>query len=106
MMKFRSVISFAALFSISVGLVACASGPTRDDDQFNALAAQAESEIREAEKLGFLWRDTEQYLAEARKAQHEGRVDEATTLVQKSIKQAQLAQQQARDNANARPNYP
>ncbi len=105
MIKIRFAITLAALLGASVGLVACA-GAVRDEGAFNALAVQAESEIREAEKAGFLWRDTEQLLADARKAHSEGQHDEATKLVQKSIKQAQLAQQQARDNANARPNYP
>jgi hypothetical protein len=76
------------------------------NDEFSRLAAEVELEIRAAEKTGFLWRDTEQVLREARLAQSEGRYDDARTLANKALHQAKLAQQQARDNADAKPVYP
>lgn len=91
--------------TLAAALAAC-STPSTDNDAFNALAAQAENEIREAEKVGFLWRDTEQLLADARQANRQGRHDEAMKLAQKALKQAELAQQQAKDNAKAGPSYP
>ncbi len=97
-------------FAIAVAcvLAACAgtSNVPSEDESFNRLAAQTELEIRQAEKAGFLWRDTEPLLADARKAKKEGRDDEAMKLVRRALRQAQLAQQQARDNANAGPSYP
>jgi hypothetical protein len=101
-----SKISFALTLAIlCTGLVACASKPASEDDAFNRLAGQADKEIAQAEKLGFLWRDTETLLAEARKANKEGRHDDAMKLAQQTLKQAQLAQQQAQSNANAGPSY-
>jgi hypothetical protein len=99
-----------AVAAIVTALSACTTGrpssPASASDDFARLAAEVEHEIRAAEKTGFLWRDTEQVLREARLAQSEGRYDEATQLANKAMRQARLAQQQARDNANARPVYP
>jgi hypothetical protein len=100
MIKVPFAITLATL------LVACAGAPVQQADRFNQLAAQTENEIREAEKTGFLWRDTESLLAEARKAMSEGRHEEAMKLAEQSLRQAQLAQQQARANASAGPSYP
>ena len=92
-------------------LTACGTtGPspsaTSASDEFSRLAAEVEHEIRVTEKTGFLWRDTEKILRDARLAQSEGRYDEAKQLAHKAMRQAKLAQQQALDNANARPVYP
>lgn len=93
-------------FALAVMLAACASEPNAPDEEFLRLAAQTESEIRQAEQTGFLWRDTEQLLEDARQAKKQGRDDEAMTLMQQARRQAQLAQQQAKDNAKAGPAYP
>src|SRR5690348_12509346 len=96
----------AVIAMTGIVLAACAGGPTTEDDVFNRLAVQTDSEIRRAENTGFLWRDTEQVLADARKASREGRHNDAMELAQKALRQAQLAQQQAKDSANAVPSYP
>jgi uncharacterized membrane protein YccC len=89
------------------------------DDEYTQLAVQAENEIKLADKTGFLWLNTEKLLTESReakaaadKAEKDGdratakkEFDRAMQLAQKAIKQAQLAQQQARDNANPVVSY-
>lgn len=87
-------------------IAACANTPSTPEAEFNRLAVQVENEIRQAEKSGFLWRDTERYLEQARQARRQGREEEALELARKALMQAQLAQQQAKDNANAGPAYP
>jgi len=76
------------------------------NEEFSKLAAEVDREIRATEKTGFLWRDTEQFLEDARVAQLEGRYEDAKRLALQALRQAKLAQQQARDNANAAPAYP
>lgn len=84
------------------------------NDEYNQLVAQAKNEIKLADKTGFLWSNTEQYLKfsekskdAADKAMKDGdsatakkEFNEAMNLAQQALKDAQLAQQQARDNAN------
>ena len=103
---------FLTIVAVISTLAACspARHPTNaaaaSNDEFSLLAARVETEIRAAEKTGFLWRDTEQILRDARTAQRNERHDEAVQLANKALRQAQLAQQQARDSANAAPMYP
>lgn len=99
-MRTLLVVAFALL------LGACAGTTATPDDEFNRLAAQVESEIRAAEKTGFLWRDSERLLQDARTAQKEGRHDDARKLANRALKQAKLAQQQAQNGANTAPAYP
>lgn len=94
------------LVTTITALAACAGPGSTPDDEFVRFAAQVENEIRLAERSGFLWRDTEKLLSDARQAQKAGRHDEAMKLADSALKQAQLAQQQARQNANAGPQYP
>ena len=98
--------------ALAVALVGCAS--VVNDEEYNMLAAQAENEIKLADKTGFLWLHTEQFMkdskaakAAADKALKDGYktmakndFDKAMKLANKAMKEAQLAQQQARDNAN------
>jgi hypothetical protein len=102
------VLAMRTLLVVALASVlgACAGTTTTPDDEFSQLAAQIEREIRAAEQTGFLWRDTERLLRDARSAQKEGRHDDARKLANRALKQAQLAQQQARAGANAGPRYP
>jgi hypothetical protein len=106
----KRILSIAAV--MATALAACAPARTpiaasaAQSDEFALLVARTETEIRAAEKTGFLWRDTEQLLRDARSAQREGRRDDAMQLANKALRQAQLAQQQARDNTKAAPTYP
>jgi hypothetical protein len=102
---------FLAIITIASVLGACASGGGRSavanaNEAFAQLAAEVEREIRATEKTGFLWRDTEQLLQDARSAQAESRYEDAKQLANKALRQAKMAQQQARENANAGPVYP
>lgn len=96
---------------LALTICACAAGPTTaapDNDASAALEstiAQAEKEIAAANATGFLWRDTEKFLKEAKDLQKEGKSEDALKLAKKALKQAQLAQQQAKDNADAKPHY-
>ena len=96
-----------AVVAVTSLLASCA--PSRApsvNEEFSQLTASVEREIRATEKTGFLWRDTEQLLQDARLAQAEGRHEEAKQLALRAMRQAKLAQEQARDNANAAPVYP
>jgi formate-dependent nitrite reductase cytochrome c552 subunit len=80
-----------------------AAAPTAE---FNAAVANAEKEIAAAKKANNLWRDTEKFLDEAKKAMEAGKADEAVKLANKAMKQAQLAQKQASAEASAKPHFP
>jgi hypothetical protein len=67
--------------------------------EFDQLAAEADNEIKLAAKTGFLWRDTERFLTEAKAARAKGDFDNALKLGRKALSEARLAQQQARENA-------
>jgi len=98
--------------TLVVALAGCAS--VVNDDEYNKLAAQAKNEIKLADKTGFLWLNTEKTMKESKeakaaadKAMKDGdkttaknEFDKAMKLANKAMKEAQLAQQQARDNAN------
>lgn len=72
---------------------------------FDALAARAEEEIKLANKTGFLWTNTEKFLADAKEAQKAGDTDKAMTLAKKALDEAVLAQQQAKANANPQAKF-
>lgn len=86
--------------SLALALGGCAEMDTKPASAASsnpALAetiASAEKEIAAAKK-GSIWRDTEKFLEEAKKAQAAGKDDEAMKLAKKALKQAQLAQKQA-----------
>lgn len=96
----------------AVALAGCAG--SYSDDEYNKLAAQAENEIKLADKTGFEWRDTDKFMQESKaakaaadKARQAGdsatakkEFDQAMKLAKMALTEAQLAQQQARDQAN------
>jgi hypothetical protein len=63
--------------------------------ELTAAIADAEKEIAAAKKANNLWRDTEKFLDEAKKAGAEGKADEAMKKAKLAKKQAELAQKQA-----------
>ena len=74
--------------------------------ELDKTIAEAEQAIAAAKKGG-LWRDTEKFLDEAKKAKAEGKADEAMKKAQLALKQAQLVQKQvAAEAANAKPYFP
>ncbi|MEK7262528.1 MAG: hypothetical protein AAB194_04365 [Pseudomonadota bacterium] len=90
--------------ALALALAGCASGP-ESDKEYMDLVAKAKAEIQLAGKAGYAWRDTEKFLKGADEAMKAGDRDKAMKLVNKAIKQAQLSQKQAKDNANAKPVY-
>lgn len=74
--------------------------------ELDATIASAEKEIAVAKKANNLWRDTEKFLDEAKKAKAEGKNDDAMKLAKKALKEAQLAQKQAAAEANAKVSFP
>ena len=96
----------------AVALAGCAG--SYNDDEYNQLAAQAENEIRLADKTGFLWSNTEKFMQESKeakaaadKARKDGdnttaqkEFDTAMKLAKKALTEAKLAEQQAADNIN------
>lgn len=75
------------------------------ETEYSELTAQAENELKLAGKTGFMWRDTEKLMPQAKEAKDAGDTEKAIKLVKKAIKEAQLAQTQAQGNAKAGPQY-
>ncbi len=89
---------FAAV--ISLNLTACASW--WGDSEYDTLSAQVASEIELAKKTGFLWTNTEKFVADAEKAKQAGDMDQAMKKLKKALFEAKQAQVQAKEQANAR----
>lgn len=83
-----------------------ASSPasSNSNSALDETLANAEKEIAAAKKVG-IWRDTEKFLEDAKKAKSDGKEDEAMKLAKKALKQAQLAQKQVQTEAGAKPRY-
>ncbi len=77
----------------------------QDYQDYDALVARARQEIKRAADLGFLWINTESYLAEADEAHEAGDMDRALKLGQKALEEALLAQRQAADSARTKADY-
>src|SRR4030042_2076747 len=74
--------------------------------ELDKTIADAEKEIAAAKKVG-IWRDTEKFLDEAKKAKAEGKADEAMKKAKLAPKQAQLPKKQmAAEAANGKPYFP
>lgn len=84
--------------TLALALAGCAGAAL--DKEYQQVVAQAEQEIKVADQMGFLWRDTEKFLKEAKEAYAAGDKEKALKLAKKALKQAQLAQEQAKANAN------
>jgi len=97
----KALILSAALLA----LAGCASSGPKSEEVGKAIT-DAEQAVAAANKTGFLWRDTEKFLTEAKEAQKEGKGDDALKLAKKAKKQADLAVAQAKANANPKPAYP
>ena len=97
------------LCAITLALAGCAS--TINKEEYDKLVADAENEIKLADKTGFLWLNTEKFLKDSKEAMsaamaasdsttRESEYNKAMKLAKKALQEAKLAQQQARDNAN------
>jgi hypothetical protein len=96
-----------ALSVLLVALAGCATGggPSATAADYDAVYKQAENEIKLAAKTGFLWNNTEGFLKQAEEAKKAGDFDKAVKLAKKALKEAQLAQQQAKDQASAKADF-
>lgn len=98
-------LMFVAVFGLALGGCATTDKPAAPagnaaaDAEYAKLVAEAEQEIKLAAKAGFLWNNTEKFMKEAEDAKKKGDMDKATKNVKKAIKEAQLAQKQAKDQA-------
>jgi hypothetical protein len=97
----RKTILFSAVLALT--LSACAG--MQSSQELDDTIAQAEKEIAAAKKANYLWRDTEKFLADAKKLKADGDVEAATKLAKKALSEAKLAQKQAQDQAKAGPKY-
>lgn len=99
----------ASVLAGSFALAGCAgqtpAPQAGGEKEFNELVAKAEQEIKLAAKTGFLWTNTEKFLEDAKAAQKQGDMKKAMNLAQKALDEAQIAQQQAKSQANAKPNF-
>lgn len=110
----KTALTLCAFTLIMAGCAGTGTGAgSSQQADYGQLVAQAENEIKVAEKTGFLWNNTEKFLKESKEAKIEAdtarksgdsakadaEMAKAVKLVNKAIKEAQLAQQQARDNA-------
>ncbi|MEE8197761.1 MAG: hypothetical protein V3T69_11360 [Acidiferrobacterales bacterium] len=91
--------------ALAVTLGGCASAG-KGPSAYDLLFSQAQDEIRVAKQMGFLWSDTENLLLQSKQAQARGDKKRAKALAEQALKQAQLAQQQAREQANPEVVYP
>lgn len=97
----KTLLTAVSVAVLTLGGCAGTGGPS-----YKELLAQAQTEIAKAKKMNYLWRDTEKLVKKAKAARADGDNPKAKKLLKKAIKQAQLAQQQAKDQANAKPVYP
>lgn len=67
--------------------------------------AVASAENKKAKKVGFEWRDTGKMIKKAEKLNAKGKSKDSIALAKKAKEQALNAQQQAKDQANAGPNF-
>ena len=99
-MKKIILTAVSVAFLSMAGCAGTDSGPSYKD-----LLAQAESEMAKAKKAKFLWRDTGKLVKKAKAARADSDTAKAKKLLKKAISQAKMAQKQAMDQANAKPNY-
>jgi len=107
-----------AMSTAVLALSGCAYQQLQSDTK--KVIPQAEAEMEQANKAKFLWRDTGKILKAAKAASAEAKTaweagdgkkakelaEKANKDAHKALKQAQLAQVQAKDQAGAGPNYP
>lgn len=93
------------LIATLMALGLAASSAFAAEESYDSIVAAAKKEIEAADQMGHLWRDTEKTLKEAEKAMKAGDEKKALKLAQQALGEARAAQQQAKDQANAKPQY-
>lgn len=97
---------FGLLWPALAVLVMSACATDSQMQEYDELAATAKQEIELADKAGFLWLHTEKFVKQAETAKNAGDLDKAIKLIRQAIQEAQLAQKQARDQANPKMSFP
>ena len=97
----RKLLVYALLFTLA-GCASDGKGPSSYDE----LYAHAQSATALAKRMGFLWSETEQLLQESARASYRGDKKTAKRLAREALEQAELAQQQARQQADPQVRYP
>ncbi len=93
----KKLVSLAAA---SVLLTACASTPEEKPmepataDDVSAAIQAAEAARKQAASVGHEWRDTGQFIGEARSLMEEGKYDQAMALAEKAEMQGELGYKQ------------
>jgi hypothetical protein len=95
---------YGVIALITVVLVSCRTGSS--NQEFDELVSQAQQEILLANRAGFLWSTTEKLLTQGLAAKDAGDLDKANKLVNRALKEAQLAQKQAVDQAHPKMQFP
>lgn len=94
----------AIAISLLAGVLTACAG-MRADNEYKELVAKAENEIKLANQTGFAWSNTENFLKESKEAKEAGDMDKAMKLAKKALDEAQLAQQQAKANADPKADF-
>jgi hypothetical protein len=89
--------------AIAFGLSAC--GPNYDKMSYAELVTNAKTEMANAAKMKYLWRDTGKILKKAEHAHKAGDEAKAKKLARQALDQALLAQKQAKEQANPKVAY-
>jgi hypothetical protein len=90
------------LAAVALTFVGCAA--IQEARELDETIAAAEKEIAAAAKTGHLWSTTEAKLKDAQKLKDD-EPSQAMKLAKQALAEAKLAQQQAMDNANAKPHF-
>ncbi|MDH4134598.1 MAG: hypothetical protein OEV31_07390 [Gammaproteobacteria bacterium] len=96
-MKKSTWIAAVLALSLPVAVLAAAT--------LDETIAAAEKEIAAAKKMNGTWLNTEKQLDEAKKLKAEGKNDDAMKLAKRALKEAELAQKQAKNQPNPKPHY-
>ena len=88
---------------LAIAVTGCAA--MRADSEYNDLVTKTENEIKLAQQSGFLWNNTEKFLADAKEAKQAGDTTKAIKLAKQALDEAKLAQDQAKINASPKANF-
>ena len=95
--KTLTAITLAGLLTVSLSATAA------NKNDYNKAAADAKASIKKAADANNEWRDSSDMLKKADEAAKKGDYDTATKLANKAKRQGELAEAQAKAQANAGP---
>lgn len=95
---------FACVFS-ALFLFGCATTSANDPQDPAAAIKAAEEVTKQADSMGFEWRDTGKVIKKAKEAAAAGDAAKAIKLANQAKLQSEAAIQQAKDQANPAPRF-